>query len=169
MRIGVLAVWMALAVEAAAAAQCAPPPPDFVRAIVAEHNAYRREVGVGPIAWSDALACGAQQWADHLIELGGLGLQHSSPAERDGAGENLWIGTVGLFRPRDMVDGWGAERRGYRDEPITEGNVGQVGHYTQMVWRATKEVGCGLARGGRTDILVCRYAPAGNVLGRRPY
>ena len=51
----------------------------------------------------------------------------------------------------------------------TTGRVADVGHYTQLVWRATREVGCASATGAREDILVCRYAEAGNYRGEQPF
>jgi len=165
----VWAVWLVLGVVPATAAPCASGPPELAQAMVAEHNAWRAQVGAGPIAWSADLACGARQWADYLMSLGGMTLQHSSAAERQGAGENLWAGTAGHYRLQEMVDSWGSERRDYRGGPVTLDNFERIGHYTQMVWRATTQVGCGLARGPRTEILVCRYEPAGNMLGRQPY
>jgi len=163
------AVWLVLAAGHAAAAACGPAPPNFVQAMLEAHNAYRHEVGVAPIAWSAELACGAQQWADHLIALGGMTLQHSSPEERQGAGENLWAGTAGFYRLPDLVGYWGGEKRDYHGGPVTMDNLQLVGHYTQMVWRGTTFVGCALARGNGSDILVCRYGPAGNLIGVRPY
>jgi hypothetical protein len=47
--------------------------------------------------------------------------------------------------------------------------VADVGHYTQLVWRATTQVGCASASSEREDILVCRYAEAGNYRGERPF
>jgi hypothetical protein len=44
-----------------------------------------------------------------------------------------------------------------------------VGHYTQVVWRDTREVGCAIARGAKDDFLVCRYWPAGNWMGQLAY
>lgn len=35
----------------------------------------------------------------------------------------------------------------------------------QIVWKATTAVGCGLARCGSATMAVCRYTPAGNLLG----
>jgi hypothetical protein len=40
-----------------------------------------------------------------------------------------------------------------------------VGHYSQIVWRATKQVGCGMGNG----IVVCRYTPHGNFEGQTAY
>jgi hypothetical protein len=44
-----------------------------------------------------------------------------------------------------------------------------IGHYTQMVWKNTKEVGCGTASNDNLVVLVCRYSPSGNQLGQSPY
>jgi hypothetical protein len=35
-----------------------------------------------------------------------------------------------------------------------------------MIWPTTTRVGCALASTPRTDYLVCRYSPAGNIDGR---
>ena len=45
----------------------------------------------------------------------------------------------------------------------TTGKVEDVGHYTQVIWRATSEVGCAEATSADEDILVCRYTEAGNI------
>jgi len=44
-----------------------------------------------------------------------------------------------------------------------------VGHYTQMIWKNTSQIGCALARTNSWDILVCRYSPKGNMIGEKPY
>src|SRR5712691_6171246 len=46
---------------------------------------------------------------------------------------------------------------------------GVCGYYTQIVWRDTREVGCGVARGPGREVWVCDYSPPGNWVGRRPY
>ncbi|MFD2429036.1 CAP domain-containing protein [Sphingobium scionense] len=43
-----------------------------------------------------------------------------------------------------------------------------VAHYTQIIWRGTRSVGCALAEGRSFDYLVCRYYPAGNMFGMGP-
>ena len=45
------------------------------------------------------------------------------------------------------------------------GNVSHVGHYTQIVWPTSRRVGCATASNRSKDVLVCRYLPAGNVVG----
>ena len=49
------------------------------------------------------------------------------------------------------------------------GSFEDVGHYTQLMWRATGRVGCAVADGRAYEVLVCRYREAGNVEGERPF
>lgn len=72
---------------------------------------------------------------------------------------------------------WASESADY-DPRSGRCRAGAVcGHYTQMVWRETRGVGCALARclGGspfsdeRWSLVVCNYDPPGNVVGRRPF
>ncbi len=138
--------------------------------ILNTHNGYRQAVGLPPLAWSDVLANDAQLWAEHLAALGGRQLIHA----RDGVeGENLWLGTVGAFSYTAMVRGWGDEKKFFRygtfPDVSTTGNWDDVGHYTQIVWKATTHVGCAKTVAGGNDILVCRYSPPGNYVGEKPY
>lgn len=137
--------------------------------LLAAHNRYRSEVGVPALIWSDTLSSHAQDWADHLAATGGT-LQHSQEA---GEGENLWQGTADRFSYTDMVDSWGDEKQYFRPGAFpavsSTGNWPDVGHYTQLIWGNTTEVGCGVATVNSSDILVCRYNPPGNYLGERAY
>jgi hypothetical protein len=71
-----------------------------------------------------------------------------------------------------MVHLWVAEQNDYRPGVFPNisrsGDVERVGHYTQMIWRASRQVGCATAVGAREEFLVCRYSEAGNVYGERP-
>ncbi|MBN1531047.1 MAG: SCP-like extracellular [Spirochaetes bacterium] len=140
---------------------------------VAAHNRYRAELGIPGLTWSQTLAEHAQVWADHLASIGGRSLMHSQNSERPGEGENLWMGTSGYYSVTQMVDTWGNEKQYYRDGVFpnvsTTGSWFQVGHYTQMIWRDTREVGCARASAGGNDIFVCRYSPPGNYMGRKAY
>jgi hypothetical protein len=134
--------------------------------ILNAHNSYRSQVGVPQIAWSDTLARQSQEWANHLSSKGLF--QHSGTS---GQGENLWIGTSRRFSFTQMVGTWGKEKqhfvRGTFPNVSNTGNWADVGHYTQMVWRNTTQVGCAGVDGGDGNYrLVCRYVSPGNVRGQ---
>lgn len=42
----------------------------------------------------------------------------------------------------------------------------QTGHFTQMVWQATTQIGCGATRCAAGPLYVCHYSPPGNVIGQ---
>ncbi|KNZ33204.1 MAG: hypothetical protein AD742_07660 [Methylibium sp. NZG] len=139
--------------------------PQDMRAITAHHNQVRADVGVGPLTWSTDLAAVAQEWAEQLA-ISGCRMKHRSPNVH---GENLFQGTFGAFTAVDAAKAWETEKKDYRGGVLTEANFAPAGHYTQMVWRQTTQLGCGQAICKGTLIVACNYSPAGNVLGRRPY
>lgn len=128
------------------------------------HNAIRNKVGVPPLAWSDKLAGVAQQWANKLVATNAF--QHSTD---DRFGENLYriSGPGAASTPSDVINAWGAESVYYQYK--NNSCSGLCGHYTQIVWKDTKEVGCGVARDPEHEVWVCNYAPFGNVVGERPF
>jgi hypothetical protein len=42
----------------------------------------------------------------------------------------------------------------------------KTGHFTQVVWRGTKQIGCGVSQCNGMDVWVCQYDPPGNVRGQ---
>lgn len=137
------------------------------------HNTRRTaefaEHGVSdvPLQWSEELAQSAQMYADQLIKLDGCQIKHHyKPNESDPdwkGGENLAMawGTAGWVKndPERALEGW------YDSEkPLP---FGQNGHYTQVAWKATKYVGCGMAiksvdADNDCAIEACRYLKPGN-------
>jgi len=97
--------------------------------------------------------------------------QHSNRQARRGTGENLWMGSRGAFSIEAMVAGWTSEKRWFRPGIFPNnsrtGSWDDVAHYTQMIWPTTTRIGCAIASTKRVDYLVCRYAGAGNIDGRR--
>ena len=63
----------------------------------------------------------------------------------------------------DVTDGWGSEKQDY-SLPTNSCAPGAVcGHYTQVVWGDTQQLGCGSALcANNAQLWVCRYRPAGN-------
>lgn len=147
-----------------------PAASDAQRLLV-RHNAERLRLGLPPLRWNPALARDAGDWAKVLLARGELA--HASHAERNGNGENLWMGTAGAWNASAMVDMFLEERRYFRAAAFPyvslTGHWSDVGHYSQIVWRDTREVGCAIDTGKGLDVLVCRYFPAGNVMGKNPY
>lgn len=134
------------------------------RDLLAAQNTYRQAAGVDPLKWSESLAAGAAEWARHLAETHQL--QHSKDPD---FGENLWMGSAGRYTLAQMVKSWGDEKRYFvAGKPFPDvsssGNWRDVGHYTQMIWRNTTAVGCGVGRDSKYDYLVCRYSPPGNII-----
>ena len=168
---------MMLIAFAAAAAKPLPPakpvPPTTAQARILEaHNAERRRVGVMPLLWSVRLSADAKTWAEHLARTNSF--EHA-PEKRGGPpqGENLWMGTARAYSPEDMVGGWIEEKAQFKlglfPKVTTTGNWQDVGHYTQLIWHSTTEVGCALVANQADDFLVCRYSPAGNWMGQSPF
>lgn len=136
--------------------------------ILNAHNQYRAEVGVPPLTWSDTLASHAQEWADYLASSGEF--KHS---QNTGEGENLWMGGSGNFSYTQMIETFGDEKQyfigGLFPDFSSTGQWQDVGHYTQIVWRDTTEVGCAVSSVNGSDILVCRYSPPGNFSGQSAF
>jgi uncharacterized protein YkwD len=143
-------------------AQAPAKPTASAQQMLDAHNAVRAKVNVPPLAWSQHLAAIAQEWARHLIASGEFA--HSHNAE---TGENLYEIQGATASPDAVVKAWADEVRNYRYSTNTCSGV--CGHYTQVVWKDTKEVGCAAAQKGQRQVWVCEYAPPGNYVGRKPY
>lgn len=120
------------------------------------HNKLRARHCAPPLTWSPKVAAVAQAWAQTL-EAKGCAFEHSTGNKY---GENLAAGTSGAMDPETVVTMWYDEVKLYRfDKP---GFSMQTGHFTQVVWRGTTELGCGVAQCKGMDVWVCNYAPPGN-------
>ena len=140
----------------------AAPASDLIRESINAHRAVRARVGLAPLDWSTRLAALSQDWANTLLARSHIGHRPDSPY-----GENVFAGSGTTMSPAAVVNAWATEARNY--DYRTNRCRGVCGHYTQIVWRGTKEVGCAVARGGGREIWVCNYSPAGNWMGERPY
>ncbi len=119
------------------------------------HNEYRALHGVPPVTWSDTVAASAQRTAD------------SCPTGHSGGsyGENLAWASYDLGE-EGTVKFW------YDEEPLYDYNnpgfSSVTGHFTQVVWKGTTEIGCGYAsdcnNSGMKYVWVCQYNPPGNIL-----
>ena len=139
------------------------PEGSWTEEILDAHNRVRAQTGAPPLTWSDQLAAVAQQWADYLLRSGEF--CHRTPSR---FGENLFEIRGRPAPPTLSVDRWAAEAADYDAGRNSCRSGVRCGHYTQIIWRATKRVGCAVARAGNREVWVCNYDPPGNVIGQRP-
>lgn len=146
-------------------------PVELKSNMLAAHNAARRQVGLGPMAWSADLAADARRYARKMSRSRLFAHSNPVPGARP-QGENLWMGTHDAYSFAEMAGSWVDERQLYDggsiSQAISNGTFDAIGHYTQIIWRGTTMVGCAVVSNADEDYLVCRYLPAGNVMGASP-
>lgn len=120
--------------------------------ILAQHNSLRKQYGAKALTWSVWLAAAAQKSANRCE------MSHDIAALRSkNYGENL---SMGVSTWQQAIQLWSNERGKYNWGTATFQS--NAGHFTQMVWKATKKVGCAKSKCG---IWSCQYWPAGNYIG----
>uniref|UniRef100_A0A803J2F5 SCP domain-containing protein n=1 Tax=Xenopus tropicalis TaxID=8364 RepID=A0A803J2F5_XENTR len=120
------------------------------------HNKYRKKHNVPPMRLNAELSKSAQTWANHLLSINKM--QHSGAG-----GENLYYSYSS--RGNVAVDAWYNEVKDY--DYNKPGFKAATGHFTQVVWKDSKELGVGVATDGKgTFYVVGRYSPPGNVIGQ---
>ncbi|EIM83311.1 PR-1-like protein [Stereum hirsutum FP-91666 SS1] len=136
--------------------------PSDIDSYLSAHNTVREAHGAADLVWNDTLATAAQNWANGCV------FEHSG-GSLGPYGENLAAGT-GDFPIASAVGAWAAESTQY------DASNPQPSHFTQMVWKASTQLGCAEAQCaifdesvyGPTSYYVCEYYPAGNVIGQFP-
>lgn len=156
---------LALSLMLIATVALAQKPAKSIRPdILAAHNAARKKVGTPALVWSDAMAKRAQEWADTLLKNGKF--EHRPNPQY---GENLFEIRGATSTPAQVVADWVGEQKDY-DAAANKCKSGAVcGHFTQVVSKSSKQVGCARAGDARREIWVCNYDPPGNWVGERPF
>ena len=146
--------------------------------ILAAHNEARANARPTPqpalpaLTWSTEAAKVAQTYAaeckfDHNKNRGPYG-ENLAAAAPPGAKTNTQV-------VRDWVDE--SADYSYDKNNCASGKV--CGHYTQVVWRNTTQVGCATVictknspfgtQFPKWQLWVCNYSPPGNYVGQKPY
>jgi len=145
----------------------------FASGQLSKHNQYRRKHGAGPLRLDDSLNSGAQSHADYLARKGNW-LSSSDHADLNGIGENIALDCSSGNAPSgdSATDSWYEEVYDYNYN--NPGFSPDTGHFTQVVWKNSRNLGIAKAKGkafkdGRTwqcTWIVGRYKPAGNYQGQ---
>jgi pathogenesis-related protein 1 len=155
-----------------------PPAAELKRDMVTAHNQARARASrptpkpaLPALTWSDEAAKKAEAYAKECR------FEHNP--NRGTFGENLAAATPDTWTTEQVVKGWADESADY-DFATGKCKAGKMcGHYTQVVWRTTKAVGCATrlctknspfgGNVGTWQLWVCNYAPPGNWVGEKPY
>lgn len=130
----------------------------FKKNFLDQHNSYRAEHGVDPMSYNNELCAIAQKWADELLKKNTF--MHSNTED----GENIYFSQSSVpVTPtgKEAVDSWYSEIKDYNFS--SPGFTSNTGHFTQVVWKNSTELGLGMATDGKTVFVVGQYRPAGNV------
>ncbi|KAG5358066.1 Protein PRY1 [Yarrowia sp. B02] len=121
--------------------------------ILDTQNAKRAEHGVGAFAWNETLA----NFAADYLNKAQCNFEHSGGPY----GENL---AMGYPSAAAAVNGWYDEVKDYN---FAQGDFSMAtGHFTQMVWKGSNQLGCAKREcGGNGAYVVCEYYPRGNIIG----
>ncbi|KAG8192352.1 hypothetical protein JTE90_002172 [Oedothorax gibbosus] len=137
---------------------------EFEKECLKKHNEYRSKHGVPKLTLSDEICSYAKEWADHLASKDLF--EHRSGGKY---GENIFMKWSSdpnhMVTGEEAVDSWYSEIKDYTfgQEPRTL----KSGHFTQVVWKASQEMGVAWARSKSGKLLVvANYSPAGNFVGK---
>ncbi|KAL4304092.1 hypothetical protein GQ457_10G005280 [Hibiscus cannabinus] len=136
-----------------------------VNQFMAPQNAARFAVRMRPLVWDAKLARYAKWYANQRRK--DCALRHSNGPY----GENIFWGSGKGWKPSQAATAWVSEKKwyDYRSNSCAGGQI--CGHYTQIVWRRSKRIGCAkvVCDGKRGVFMTCNYDPPGNYIGQKPY
>ena len=147
------------------------------------HNSERISLKLQPLKWSNKLETDARKYANYLASKDIF--RHSKDLRKLKQGENLYStmyyviddnGEKYFFDETnylfDASVAWLSEKKDYRYAKIGDrkNSLSMIGHYTQMIWSNSKEVGIAYSKSKSGNIyVVARYFPQGNWTGEYPY
>lgn len=132
------------------------------------HNSARSAVGVAAVVWNSTVEAYAVNYAQsQTSSCSGGNLVHSGGPY----GENLFWGSAGTtWTPEDAVNDWVSEKAYYDYTSNSCASGHECGHYTQVVWSSTTDIGCAsVSCSDASTYIICSYYPPGNYVGEKPY
>ena len=130
-----------------------------ITGLLASHNNARTVVKTPLLVWDCKLADMAQRWAAK-----GVAAHRPDPMY----GENIFVASNPAIEVDSVLKRWMAEQPNWTNATGTCAAGKVCTHYTQVIWKSTTHVGCGINRnatGKWKVLLVCNYDPQGNTGG----
>ena len=135
---------------------------DFQQSALEAHNRYRQRHHVGKLVLSKDLCNIAQRYAETMARTGNFSHSNGKYNGKN-MGENLFACYGMKISGKMMTDDWYNEVSQY--DFNNPGFVSGTGHFTQVVWKGSREVGFGYAQARDGYYYgVANYYPAGNYL-----
>ncbi|KAK6534038.1 hypothetical protein TWF281_005377 [Arthrobotrys megalospora] len=133
------------------------PESQYKDAMLKVHNNCRSAHGVPALKWSQDMVNYAQ------ANTPTCAFAHTRTLGRDGVGENI---LYGQGSPEGMVQTMWYDKELRQYNFARQGFSMATGHMTQMVWKATTEVGCAVKKCPQGTYVKCNYRRPGNVMGQ---
>ena len=127
------------------------------------HNKYRNKHHSPPLSLNKDLCNIAKNYSEKLIQNNNRKIEYSfGKYKGNDMGENIFM-CLGKEATAEMaINDWYNEYKNYDFEKDFQKGTE---HFTQMIWKDTKEVGFGIANKGERYFIVANYYPPGNFLG----
>ncbi|CAI9104198.1 OLC1v1002827C1 [Oldenlandia corymbosa var. corymbosa] len=128
------------------------------------HNKVRQPLGLPPVSWSFRVMLYAKAYAEKL-RAQNCPMKHSTGP----FGENLAKASWNM-NATEAVNMWAKEVKDYNYGANSCTPGAMCGHYTQLVWKDSVNIGCAKIKcpDGFTFV-TCNYDPPGNYVGEKPY
>ena len=126
-----------------------------------KHNELRKKHGAKELKENDELNKMAQDYAEKLLNYEGNKVFPFNIYKDSLLGENILISKK--EDPESICLKWYKENKNY-NFGLNQFQKGTI-HFTQLVWKATEEVGFGFYFNNGNFSSVALYYPCGNVLG----
>ena len=134
----------------------------FIFNATTRHNDYRACHNAGPLLPNCELMEISQSYAEKMPS------DHSHATfHGEWMGENLYWIWNGKPTGFDPVDAWYNEIKDYDFETYSSKNGNKVGHFTQLIWKDSKELGVGFYCNSNKCCVVANYYPGGNILNEQ--
>ncbi|KAH8412941.1 hypothetical protein KR009_006912 [Drosophila setifemur] len=131
----------------------------FLKEVFNTTNKFRGMHGCPALTINAELNRVAQEWANRLRDKNVM--EHRPNPKY---GENIFL-SGGMDVTGDLpVEMWYREINSYDFQKAQFAPT--AGHFTQLIWKGSKEMGSGVARKADRTWVVCNYNPPGNVMGQ---